>query len=182
MDFFGAGEREPFDQTEKAGYFFRMTYSKAFEELGVCWATFFYVGKSPKAPGTCGSLAALPLAWFAWSAGPVAGWAITAAVFVTGTIAAKAVIKRSGETDDQSIVIDEVVGILITTSVGAVNLPHFAIAFVLFRLFDITKPWPVSVIDHKWKSALGTMMDDVGAAVLASLVFYLLLRFKPGLV
>jgi phosphatidylglycerophosphatase A len=159
-----------------------MTLSKPIEELGVFWATFFYVGKSPKAPGTCGSLAALPLAWLAWSLGSTAGWAITAAVFITGTIAAKAVIKRSGETDDQSIVIDEVVGILITTSVGAVTLPHFAIAFVLFRLFDITKPWPVSVIDKKWKSALGTMMDDVGAAVLASGVFYLFLRFVPGLV
>jgi len=154
---------------------------KILEELGVCWATFFYVGKSPKAPGTCGSLAALPLAWVAWSQGTTLGWIITAAVFVTGTIAAQAVIKRTGNTDHQSIVIDEVVGILITTSIGGVTLPHFAIAFVLFRLFDITKPWPVSVVDKKWKSALGTMMDDVGAAVLASAVFYLLLRFAPGL-
>ena len=153
----------------------KIALGKIGEEMGVAWATFFYVGKSPKAPGTCGSLAALPLAWWAWSSGTAAGWAITVLVFVSGTIAAKAVIKRSGNTDDQSIVIDEVVGILITTSVAAVTWQHFAAAFVLFRLFDITKPWPVSWVDKKWKSALGTMMDDVGAAVIASLVFYLIL-------
>ena len=96
-----------------------MRIPKAIEELGVAWATFFYVGKSPKAPGTCGSLAALPLAWWAWQQGPAGGWAITLAVVLTGTIAARAVIARSGETDDQSIVIDEVVGLLITTSVAA---------------------------------------------------------------
>ena len=181
MDFFGTGEREPFDQTEKPGYFFGMKIPRLVEELGVCWATFFYTGKSPAAPGTCGSLAALPLAWVAWSLGTSAGWLITAFVFGTGLIAALAVIKRTGNTDHQSIVIDEVVGILITTSVGGVNVLHFFLAFVLFRLFDITKPWPVSWIDRKWKSALGTMLDDVGAALQASLVFYLLLRFIPPL-
>jgi phosphatidylglycerophosphatase A len=158
-----------------------MKIAKPIEELGVCWATFFYTGKSPKAPGTCGSLAALPLAWVAWSMGTGAGWLITALVFVSGTIAARAVIKRTGNTDHQSIVIDEVVGILITTSVGGVNYTHFAIAFLLFRLFDITKPWPVSWIDRCWKSALGTMLDDVGAALQASAIFYLLLRFVPAL-
>ena len=151
------------------------------EELGVAWATFFYTGKSPKAPGTCGSIAALPLAWGAWWLGPVWGWAITLFVFITGTLAARVVIARTGETDHQSIVIDEVVGILITTSVASLTFTHFGLAFLLFRLFDITKPWPVSWIDRKWKSALGTMMDDVGAAVLATAVLWAALRWVPGL-
>ncbi|MGZ3661924.1 MAG: phosphatidylglycerophosphatase A family protein [Bdellovibrionota bacterium] len=157
-------------------------FGKAGEEMGVAWATFFYVGKSRWAPGTCGSLAALPLAWLVWSQmSRHAGWAFTLAVFLTGTLAAKAVIKRTGNTDHQSIVIDEVVGILITTGVGLVSWKHFLAAFVLFRLFDITKPWPVSWMDRNWKSALGTMLDDVGAALMASGVFWLLLRFVPSL-
>lgn len=152
------------------------------EELGVFWATFFYTGKSPKAPGTCGSLAALPFAWAVWNfTAPWLGWIVTFAVFLTGTFAANAVIRRTGNTDHQSIVIDEVVGILITTGIGSVTWPHFAVAFALFRLFDITKPWPVSWVDKKWKSALGTMMDDVVAAVLAASAFAVLLRVFPAL-
>ena len=152
-------------------------FGHVVEELGVAWATFFYTGKSPKAPGTCGSLAALPLAWWAWTLGPVWGWAITAVIFVTGTVAARAVIKRTGNTDHQSIVIDEVVGILITTSVAQLVWWQFGLAFLFFRLFDIWKPWPVSVIDRKWKSALGTMMDDVAAAVLATAVLWVVLKY-----
>jgi phosphatidylglycerophosphatase A len=146
-----------------------------FEELGVAWATFFYTGKSPKAPGTCGSLAALPLAWWAWSQGPATGWAVTVLVFMTGTLAARAVIKRTGNTDHQSIVIDEVVGICITTSVAAPVWWQYGLAFLLFRLFDIWKPWPVRAVDRKWKSALGTMMDDVVAAVMATVVLWVVL-------
>lgn len=150
---------------------------KWIEELGVCWATFFYVGRSPKAPGTCGSLAALPLAWGAWSLGAFWGWTITLAIFVTGTVAARAVIARTGNTDHQSIVIDEVVGICITTSVASLVGWHYLLAFGLFRVFDIWKPWPVSVIDRRWKSALGTMMDDAVAAVFSTAVLWGTLHF-----
>jgi phosphatidylglycerophosphatase A len=148
---------------------------KWLAELGVFWATFFYVGKSPKAPGTCGSLAALPLAWGAWTLGPVWGWAITVLVFITGTLGAAVVGGRSGNSDDQSIVIDEVVGILITTSICRFVWWQYGLAFLLFRLFDITKPWPVSVVDRKWKSALGTMIDDALAAVMATAVLWAVL-------
>jgi phosphatidylglycerophosphatase A len=145
------------------------------DELGVCWATFFYTGRAPRAPGTCGSLAAIPLAWGVWTLGPLWGWALTLAVFVSGTWAARAVIRRTGETDHQSIVIDEVVGILITTSVCAFVWWQYLLAFVLFRLFDIWKPWPVRVVDRRWKSAWGTMMDDACAAVLATAVLWAIL-------
>ena len=150
---------------------------RVLEELGAGWATFFYVGRSPKAPGTVGSLAALPLAWWCWSLGPAWGWAITIFVFVTGTLAARSVIARTGNTDHQSIVIDEVVGICITTSVAHQIWWQYALAFVFFRIFDIWKPWPVRWVDRNWKSALGTMLDDVAAAVLATaLLWGVLLR------
>ena len=174
MDFSFSGEREAVAVEKNTGYPVKMR--KALEEIAVFWASFFYTGKSPKAPGTVGSLAALPLAWGAWAMGPVFGWSATLFIFISGTLAAKVIIKRTGETDHQSIVIDEVVGILITTSVASNLWWHYLLAFLFFRLFDITKPWPVSWVDQKWKSALGTMMDDTLAALLAAAALWLALH------
>lgn len=143
------------------------------------WATFFFVGLSPKAPGTCGSLAALPLAWYVWQLPGVYAWLLTIVIFVTGAEAAKAVIARTGQSDHQSIVIDEVVGILITTSVAAHSWRHYLLAFVLFRIFDIWKPWPVRYFDQNWHTAYGTMLDDAVAAVMAAALLFLLLWFWP---
>lgn len=145
---------------------------KLLDESGVAWATFFYVGRLPKAPGTFGSLAALPLAWLVWGLPPVGAWAIVLAVFLSGAWAAGVVGKRSGTSDDQTIVIDEVVGILITTSVAERNWWQYLLAFLLFRLFDIWKPWPVRWVDRHWHSAVGTMMDDALAGALAMGVLY----------
>jgi phosphatidylglycerophosphatase A len=152
---------------------------KWIEELGVLWATFFYTGRSPKAPGTMGSLAALPLAWVVWPLGWVWGWWITAGVFLSGWLAATVVVKRTGNTDHQSIVIDEVVGILLTTSIAPHEWGWYFVAFILFRLFDIWKPWPVRWVDRRWKSALGTMMDDALAAVMATAVLWGVLSALP---
>lgn len=135
------------------------------------WATFFFVGKSPKAPGTCGSLAALPFAWLLWQLPHWQAWLIVFVVFLLGIAAAASVIKRSGVQDHQSIVVDEVVGIFITTSIAPMQLWAFALAFVLFRVFDIGKPWPISWVDQKWKGGTGAMLDDVVAAAIATVVF-----------
>jgi phosphatidylglycerophosphatase A len=147
-----------------------------FEELGVAWATFFYTGYSPKAPGTAGSLAALPLAWLTWQLPRPMAWLAVAAVFFSGAEAARAVIRRTRQSDHQSIVIDEVVGILIATSVAAQIWWHYLLAFLLFRIFDIWKPWPIRYIDKRWHSAYGTMLDDVLAALAASAVLFFVLR------
>jgi phosphatidylglycerophosphatase A len=135
------------------------------------WATFFFVGRAPKAPGTFGSLAALPFAWFLWTLPTWQGWVIVFVVFLLGVAAAANVIARSGVEDHQSIVIDEVVGIFIVTSIAPRVLWAFALAFVLFRAFDIGKPWPISWVDQKWKGGSGAMLDDVVAAAIATLVF-----------
>jgi phosphatidylglycerophosphatase A len=146
---------------------------------GEIWATFFGAGLSPKAPGTVGSLFALPLAWLVWLQPPLTGWIITGLVFLTGIWGARQVIARTGETDHQSIVIDEVVGILITTSVASHLWWHYLLAFVLFRVFDISKPWPVSWVDRRWKSATGTMMDDVVAALFSTALLFVILQYFP---
>ncbi len=150
---------------------------KLLDGLGECWATFFYIGKLPKAPGTVGSLAALPLAWWLWTYPWQVGWAVTAVIFFTGVLGAAVVHKRTGVSDHQSIVIDEVVGILVTTSVAAPQYwPHYLAAFLLFRLFDIWKPWPVRWVDRNWHSPLGTMMDDFLASLMSTALLYLLVQ------
>ncbi|HEY8279009.1 MAG TPA: phosphatidylglycerophosphatase A [Bdellovibrionota bacterium] len=153
---------------------------KAVEELGVAWATFFYVGRSPKAPGTMGSIAALPLAWYVWQLEKPVAWIVVLFVFVAGVAGAAVVHKRTGQSDHQSIVVDEVVGILITTSVAGHSWQHFLLAFVLFRIFDIWKPWPASWVDRNWHTPVGTMMDDVVAAAMATVILFLILFFAPG--
>ncbi len=140
------------------------------------WATligtFFGAGLAPKAPGTVGSVASLvvwaPLALLdvAW------GWraALALLFFAVGTIAAEAVVRDEGRQDPQHVVMDEVVGMGITLLLSSTWV-SVALGTVLFRVFDITKPWPVSLADRRVKGGFGVMLDDLLAAgyALASL-------------
>lgn len=133
--------------------------------------TWFGTGLSPYAPGTAGSLAALPFAWLITCAlGPIG--LFCAAVIVTGLgiVAAKAHVDRTGENDPGCIVIDEVAGQWFTLVVAPLNPIAYLIGFGLFRLFDITKPWPVRIIDQRLKGGAGIMLDDVAAAVYAAAI------------
>ncbi|MCK0148613.1 phosphatidylglycerophosphatase A [Marivita sp. S6314] len=143
-------------------------------------ATFFGVGLLKPAPGTWGSLAALPVAYALLLIGGFWLLAISAfAVFFLGWIATKEVTKGKKDHDPSYVVIDEVVGqwialfpvgygaYMMQTSVEAL-WPGWITAFVLFRLFDITKPWLVGRADAR-NDALGVMMDDVFAGFFAAL-------------
>jgi phosphatidylglycerophosphatase A len=139
-------------------------------------ATFFFVGKLRPAPGTWGSLAALPLAWVLWNFAPtVWGIAATAFLFVWGAWAAQRCQSILGRADHPSVVLDEVVGILIITAVARPLLLDWALAFVLFRVLDILKPGPIGWIDRHWKSGWGVMADDALAAAFGALLLVLLL-------
>jgi phosphatidylglycerophosphatase A len=138
-------------------------------------ATFFYVGKIPKAPGTFGSLAAIPLAWYLWKLPFAWVWFSIFVIFLLGTWASSVLIQRTGTEDHQSIVIDEVVGIFVTTSVAGHLWWHYLLAFCFFRIFDILKPGPVRYLDKKIKGGFGTMIDDFAAAILAALLLYIVL-------
>jgi phosphatidylglycerophosphatase A len=153
-----------------------------FAALSEFVATFFYVGRSPNAPGTMGSLAALPFAWYLWLLPIPTAWAIVVAVFVMGTLAASVVIRRTGTQDHQSIVIDEVIGIFLTTSIAAHLWWHYLLAFILFRIFDIWKPFPVGLVDKNVKGGIGTMLDDVVAAMFATGILWVILRYSAGMV
>jgi len=131
-------------------------------------ATFFGVGRLPGAPGTWGSLAALPLAWlFLDHLGPA--WLIGAAaiVFLAGWWASEQYVRASGETDPGAIVIDEVAGMFVALAVAPPDLLYVVAGFALFRIADIWKPWPVSWAERTFKGGLGVMADDILAGIYA---------------
>lgn len=134
-------------------------------------ATGFGTGMLPRMPGTFGSLAALPFCCAFVYLNLWAQLLIIAAVTVIGTIAASKTEKVLGMHDNSAIVIDEVAGMLVSCLLypAAWYLPF--IAFVLFRFFDILKPWPVGLADRKVSGGFGVMLDDLMAGGWALLVF-----------
>lgn len=145
--------------------------------LAALLATWFGSGRLPKAPGTWGSLAALPCAWLLDSTTGGGGLAIgTAAVFVIGLWAAKRYLANSLVADPPEVVIDEVVGQWLALLFAPRTLSIYLLAFVLFRLFDIWKPWPIRWADRTIPGALGVMLDDVLAG-LAALAVLTAIRF-----
>jgi phosphatidylglycerophosphatase A len=134
------------------------------------------IGCLPWAPGSWGSLAALPLAWaIAWRFGPAALIAAALALFFLGWWAAETMGRASGIADDSSIVVDEVAGQWLTLAVAPLDPLAYAAGFLLFRLFDIVKPWPVRWADRALAGGFGVMADDILAALYAALSLYFLL-------
>ncbi|MCQ2913830.1 MAG: phosphatidylglycerophosphatase A [Alphaproteobacteria bacterium] len=141
-------------------------------------ATWLYSGKAPKAPGTFGSLAALPFGYLILKYFGINGLLVAIPlIYFIGVWAANIVMKVKNIQDPGYIVIDEVVGQWIVLLVTPMNYYSFLIAFALFRLFDITKPYPACWADKKLHSATGVMLDDVFAGIYGLLVMELLKRF-----
>ena len=138
-------------------------------------ATWFGAGLLPWAPGTWGSLAALPFAWaIAWAGGAPALAVAASVLFFVGWWAAEGVERASGIADDGAIVIDEVVGQWLTLAAVPLDPRAYLLGFLLFRLFDIVKPWPVRWADRRIAGGLGVMADDVLAALYAASALLLL--------
>jgi phosphatidylglycerophosphatase A len=139
-------------------------------------ATGGFLGFFPVAPGTVGSLAAT---LFLWGVPGIPLWAhllLIGAVFGVGVWACDKACQILNKSDAQPIVIDEIVGILITM-VGIPLTEYWLVCgFILFRLFDVTKLPPANYFDEKVKNGWGVMLDDVAAAVYANLILRLMLR------
>ena len=136
--------------------------------------TWFGTGLLPKAPGTWGSLAALPMAWvLAARFGPGAVIIAAAVLFGLGLWAAKAYLARTPEKDPGAIVIDEVAGQMLVVAAAGLDPLAFGLGFIAFRFFDILKPWPIKAIERGLHGALGVMADDVAAALYAAMVLAL---------
>jgi len=148
--------------------------------------SWFGLGLLGTAPGTLGSAGCLPLAAIiVWIWGQNALLSAATVVFVLGWVLTALHLRDvPEEKDPQWIVIDEVAAQWATAAVVPLSPLWYLAAFALFRLFDITKPWPVSWADRKVPGALGVMLDDALAGLYAAVILItvrlLLLRYGPN--
>ena len=160
---------------------------KSRGSMAILLATWFGSGRLPKAPGTWGSLAALPFAWtlHAYSSWPLLALA-TISVFLLGVWASCGYLARLGGDDPGPVVIDEVAGMWMTLIPAAYLSPYtpdivtYGVGFILFRIADIFKPWPASWADRTIHGGLGIMLDDIIAAVFSALGLTLFIIYLGG--
>jgi phosphatidylglycerophosphatase A len=142
-------------------------------------ATWGGVGYLPGAPGTWGTVAALPLWWLLTHLGPL-GYALPVVLLLAvGVMVAGPAQVLLGRHDHPAIVIDEVVGLLITLAGAPLNWTWVLVGFAAFRVFDILKPWPISWL-NRGKSGMAVVMDDVAAGVMARLVLAVFMSIGGG--
>lgn len=138
----------------------------------------FGSGLFKKAPGTIGTLAAVPVHWLFAQAGTYFYIALTLAAVIAGVGICDVAAKKLGEHDFGGIVWDEVAGFLVTMCWVPFSWPATVVGFVLFRLFDIVKPWPIIWVDRKIGGGFGIMLDDVLAGLMSGLLLLLIVAME----
>jgi phosphatidylglycerophosphatase A len=148
--------------------------------LGLFIATCGYLGYVPVAPGTFGSAAGLVvLAAVRWSGSPALELAVIIILFAVGVWSANAAEGHFGGVDPAPVILDEVVGMLITLAFLPVNITGAIVGFLLFRLFDVVKPWPANRLEAL-HGGLGVMADDAMAGVYGNVAMRLLVVALPA--
>jgi phosphatidylglycerophosphatase A len=148
--------------------------------LAVFLATVAYCGYFPIAPGTVGSAAGLVvylLVW--WTKSPIVEAGLIVATFVVGTWAATHAERFFGGIDPGPVVIDEVLGQLITLAFIPVGVSGALAGFVLFRIYDVIKPYPANRLES-FHGGFGIMADDAMAGVYANLTLRALIWLLPA--
>lgn len=127
-------------------------------------------GLSPTAPGTVGTLLGVAIAWWTLPLGLEIRLVVGIALVVGGVWICGESAKRIGVHDHPGIVWDEIAAMYLLLMVPPVNFAAWALAFGLFRLFDIWKPWPIRDLDHRLGGGAGIMLDDLVAALYAAIL------------
>jgi phosphatidylglycerophosphatase A len=138
-------------------------------------ATGFYSGYLPKAPGTWGSLVGVLLVFLLHALSLQIYLSVIAGLFIVGSFVAGEAEKILDNRDPGVVVIDEIVGMLITMIAVPVTPLTMALGFILFRVFDIAKPFPVNFFDQHFHGGLGIMLDDVVAGIYSLIIMQLIL-------
>ena len=140
----------------------------------VHWLAFgFGLGLAPKAPGTVGTLLGVVFAWLVLDLDLMVQIGIGVAMFIVGIWICGDSSKRIGQHDPGGIVWDEIAAMYLTLLVAPTTITAWILAFVLFRVFDIVKPWPIRDLDHRMGGGLGIMLDDLVAALYAAILLAL---------
>lgn len=142
--------------------------------LNTMFVSVFGIGFIPFASGTFGSLAGLIIGYVLNLINYNLFFIIIPMLFILGVIASNTYQKQTGEKDSSVIVIDEVVGQLIAMMFVMDDFVLVFISFIIFRLFDIYKPWPASYADKKMTGGFGVMLDDVFAGIYTAIFIFLI--------
>ncbi len=134
----------------------------------------FGSGLSAVAPGTMGTIVAIPFAFILKGLGNPGYWLVLLVVFLAGVKLCSHVSRQLGVHDHGGIVWDEMVGYWLTIAFVPLEWTWLLAAFLLFRFFDILKPWPIGQIDRKIGGGLGIMIDDIVAAIFAIVVLHVM--------
>jgi len=130
----------------------------------------FGTGLAPFAPGTFGSLPGILLFWLTMDFGLYVQLAVALGTALAGIWICGESARRIGVHDHGGIVWDEIVGMYVTLMVAPVSVVGWVLAFVLFRVMDIVKPWPIRDLDHRLGGGVGIMLDDLAAALYAAIL------------
>ena len=152
---------------------------KIYEFILINIATLGGIGKLFIAPGTIASLLATFTGYFILlNISKFIFLLLIIAIFFLGILSSNAHYKKYKKHDSSEIVIDEVVGQWLVVIFLNENILHLLLGFVLFRFFDIIKPWPISLADKNIKNGFGVMLDDVIAGFFAGVLLYFIIYAK----
>ncbi len=155
----------------------KVTFKQLLKRPTAFLAYGFGSGLAPKAPGTFGTLAAIPVFYLMQSLPVISYLLLTALFFIIGIWLCQKTVDWLQQDDPSAIVWDEIVGYLITMVAAPSGWLWIVLGFVLFRIFDILKPWPVSLADKKLHGGFGVMLDDVIAGLYALMILQLIAYF-----
>lgn len=144
------------------------------------WARLGWAGLSPVGPGTVATaLAGIPCAWLLAALPEPVGMGVLVLVFFAACLVSTRAAAVLGRKDPGEVVIDELVGYLVTMVGLPMTLKSVCVGFIAFRFFDIWKPWPVRCFEKQLEGGLGIVMDDVAAGCYAHAVVWMMLALWP---
>ncbi|MEI7972862.1 MAG: phosphatidylglycerophosphatase A [Bdellovibrio sp.] len=142
-------------------------------------ATLGPIGRLPWAPGTWASLLACGMGFFLSFSNPPIQMGVILCVCIVGTIVSERHVQITRKEDSREVVVDEVAGQLITLVFLPFSVSNWVLGFLMFRILDIWKPFPISWLDRRIKGGVGIMADDIAAGLIASLLLQILARTLP---
>lgn len=137
-------------------------------------ATGAYVGYTPKMPGTAGTLWGIPIVYILSCYGQYEYAIATVVFFVFASIISGASEKDFGGKDPSKVIIDEILGFMVAFFLIPFTLINVIIVFLLFRFFDILKPFPISYLDKRVRGGVGIVLDDAVAGIFANIIMHLI--------
>lgn len=137
-------------------------------------ATGAYVGHIPKMPGTIGTLWGIPLVYLLSCYSPLVYAIATVVFFFIASYVSSEAEKNFNQKDPGKVIIDEILGFMVAFFLLPFTLYHVIIVFLLFRFFDILKPFPIGYLDKRVKGGMGIVLDDAVAGVFANIVMHLI--------